>query len=163
VFVCVGPGVCEISRTDPSSADDRFVRGKGKKRGGEDAHFATFWTHIGKRVEDMSQFVSREILGVVVASINGLYQNISQSTTSSKHGEEKYPVDKIRHRLESRHVVGNNCRFRTCAVVEAVVGKESCSNGAEDEEQRRAGVSLSCRHSVRYQIDPGDSNQFKVT
>lgn len=69
----------------------------------------------------------------------------------------KYPIDKIRHRLEPRHIFGNNCQIRTCVVVEAegeavvaavVIGKESCSNGAEETDKKRRSVSR--RHSCLF-------------
>ena len=47
VLVCIRPCICQVDLTG-------------------------FWPHVGKSVEDVSEFISRKILGMVVSSVNSL-------------------------------------------------------------------------------------------
>ena len=68
----VGPGVCQI-------------------------HFSGLGSDIGERIKDMGQFICREILGVVVAPVDRLYQLIPLK--GSSFGMLAYPIDEICNRL----------------------------------------------------------------
>ena len=54
-------------------------------------HFAAFWTKIGKSIQHMSQLVGREVLGIMVASVDCLavYQGQLRSKQTNKQADKK--------------------------------------------------------------------------
>ena len=60
----ITPGICQIA------AFRRFVNCYIALSEDRDIHFAGFRSYIGKRIEDMGQVVCRQVLGLMISSID---------------------------------------------------------------------------------------------
>ena len=68
-------------------------------------HLAAFRSDVGKCIEDMSQFICRQVLGIMVPSIDGLFEEelFSKIVHIKRRESTSYPVHKICDGFESRH------------------------------------------------------------
>lgn len=129
-------------------------------------HFSGIRTHVGESIKNVGQFVSRDILRVVVASVDRLETLVWSAAISRElwpqthvrmwRWQQAHPIDEVSDRLHGRHgelgrVVGSGDRSRRAARLQgnqSWVGSQ-VTEGEEDHHAQQDNVMNKGRNRHR--------------